>query len=240
MNLFYATTFASAAIVAIPALFKSDRRERTFDFNIAAFFASYPIVFGTSMYLCEALRRQTYDATLYRADRSLGLDAFAWIRIVYAHHWLFEAMIAVYVLLPIVMALGWVIERSIPMLIAMGVAPVFALGIYLIVPAVGPMHAFSRGTLLPLDAVAHLVRNCFPSMHLTWALLVALNARKRYWKAFAWSFVALTCMATIGSGEHYVVDLIAAVPFCLAVQALTEKRFALSYAMPSTATGANQ
>jgi hypothetical protein len=37
-------------------------------------------------------------------------------------------------------------------------------------------------------------------------------------------FAVLTALATVGSGEHYLVDLIAAVPFLVALEAATAHR----------------
>jgi hypothetical protein len=216
---FTAVAIASAALIAVCALFRHPTN-RWVDLNIAAAFVFYPVLLSNAMVLCESIRHRPVDSFLLRADRSIGLDPFLWIHTVWAHHWLFVSMAAIYVALPLFIAFGWVLERSLTMLRAVSLAPLLALIIYNLVPGVGPIHAFAdtSGTLLPLDALAHLPRNAFPSMHLSWALLVALNARNKWWKLVAWAFAGLTCAATIGSGEHYYVDLLAAVPFCLAVQ----------------------
>jgi hypothetical protein len=55
----------------------------------------------------------------------------------------------------------------------------------------------------------------------TWALLLALNARAKWLQVVLWSYVAVIATATIGLGEHYLVDLIAALPYTLGVQWLT-------------------
>ncbi len=60
--------------------------------------------------------------------------------------------------------------------------------------------------------------NCMPSMHLTWALLIALNARSLRLRIGLWVYVILVAAATLALREHYLVDLIAAVPFTVAVQ----------------------
>jgi len=67
-----------------------------------------------------------------------------------------------------------------------------------------------------------------PSLHLAWVLLVWWNSRglSRWIRAIAMTFVILTAMATIGTGEHYFVDLVVAFPFSLMVQALC------SYSLP--------
>ncbi len=53
----------------------------------------------------------------------------------------------------------------------------------------------------------------------------ATSGSRRLVRAGASMFLCLTILATLGSGEHYVVDLIAAVPFVVAVEALCARRF---------------
>ena len=64
--------------------------------------------------------------------------------------------------------------------------------------------------------------NAFPSMHLGTALLILLNARGRWLRLGLAVYAVLTGMAAVGCGEHYFIDMIAAVPFCAAVQAIAE------------------
>jgi hypothetical protein len=55
-------------------------------------------------------------------------------------------------------------------------------------------------------------------MHLTWALLIALNARSTWLRVALWIYAALMLIATLALREHYLIDLIAAVPYTFAVQ----------------------
>jgi hypothetical protein len=55
-------------------------------------------------------------------------------------------------------------------------------------------------------------------MHLTWALLIAINAHSGGLRLGLWVYVALMVVATLALREHYLVDLIAAVPSTLAIQ----------------------
>jgi hypothetical protein len=59
-------------------------------------------------------------------------------------------------------------------------------------------------------------------MHLAWILLAWWNSRTcpAWLRAAVAGFLILTVPATLGSGQHYVVDLVVAVPFAVAVQAL--------------------
>jgi hypothetical protein len=71
-------------------------------------------------------------------------------------------------------------------------------------------------------------RNAIPSLHMTWVLLIWWNSRglPRWVRAIALAFVWFTVLATLGTGEHYFVDLVVAFPFSLMVQALC------SYSLP--------
>jgi hypothetical protein len=55
-------------------------------------------------------------------------------------------------------------------------------------------------------------------MHLTWAILVAWNLRNPRWRWLFVFYAALMALATVACGEHYFVDILAALPFAAAVQ----------------------
>ena len=78
-----------------------------------------------------------------------------------------------------------------------------AVPFYLLFPAVGPLHIGAPN--------AH--RNCLPSLHLTWAI-VLWRAAKPGWESWAMAlFVLLTAISTLTTGEHYLIDLITALPY---------------------------
>jgi len=111
---------------------------------------------------------------------------------------------------------------------------------YNILPACGPVHLFgaafpwhplSTADAMRLRAVPILMkgaRNAIPSLHMTWVLLIWWNSRglPRWVRGVALAFVWFTVLATLGTGEHYFVDLVVAFPFSLMVQALC------SYSLP--------
>lgn len=70
-------------------------------------------------------------------------------------------------------------------------------------------------------------------MHFTWALLIALNSRS--WLRWPLSvYAGLIGISTIVLGQHYVVDLIAALPYTAAVQLLAKAhRFPAASFSPS-------
>jgi membrane-associated phospholipid phosphatase len=104
---------------------------------------------------------------------------------------------------------------------------------YIAVPAVGPQFAirgFPFSTEILTQIPGSLARDCFPSMHVTWAILIAIGIRDRRWKWAFWVFAILMMLATVGGGAHYVIDVIVAIPFTFAVrwaevQASITKRF---------------
>jgi len=75
---------------------------------------------------------------------------------------------------------------------------------------------------LTLVSVFPTARNAMPSLHFSWALLLLLNIPKKlkHARAFFMAYCFLTVVATLGTGEHYFVDLIAALPFVAMVQAI--------------------
>jgi PAP2 superfamily len=66
---------------------------------------------------------------------------------------------------------------------------------------------------LPLESM-RLARNAIPSLHSAWALLIWWSTRYcRAWtRLVATVFLALTPLATLGLGEHYLIDLVVALP----------------------------
>jgi len=112
--------------------------------------------------------------------------------------------------------------------------------LYLAFPAAGPVYL--TGWQFPSHAVPYaqmrdlvlrglepkmvgmstmIVRNAMPSLHMTWALLIAFNCRQfRYLRWAAYAYAVANLFGTIGTGEHYLIDLVVAFPFAVAMQAL--------------------
>ncbi len=94
--------------------------------------------------------------------------------------------------------------------------------LYFIFPVVGPLYYNSgKGNL----ANSFIPRNCFPSLHTTWGLLVLIYAKK-YGKKIFYPFlfaVSMVILATIYLRLHYIIDLLASIPHTLLVVYLTEK-----------------
>lgn len=85
--------------------------------------------------------------------------------------------------------------------------------LYSIVPACGPVYAFGPTWLKVSSAPLELVHlnflpNAFPSLHTASALVLLLFAPGRKSRAVALAFLLGTMMATLATGEHYLIDLV--------------------------------
>jgi hypothetical protein len=170
-----------------------------------------------------------YDYVLQALDQALGLTAFQIARLF--TDWQRASLFAIYELLTAFM-IAWYglhlgIRRGEPRKLLYAYLIVFSVGgcLYGIVPAMGPRYAF--GTLFPMGhpSVAALPAqldgnpNAMPSLHVATALLLVLfSGRNRWLLSIALLFLAGTVAATLAF-EHYVVDLVVAVPFaCFVVE----------------------
>jgi hypothetical protein len=112
-------------------------------------------------------------------------------------------------------------------LMAYGLAPLF----YLIVPACGPRHAF--GALFPTgtpEVGPILVNltfwpNAIPSLHLATAIiLLHYTGRSLFLQSLGWVNLIGTAAATLAF-EHYLIDLVLAVPYAYFVIWTAEGKF---------------
>ena len=90
---------------------------------------------------------------------------------------------------------------------------------YIAVPAIGPRYYFSNYELWRLhesiqplggwiDTYASVTRDCFPSLHMAWAILTLWGGRK--YRPFFWMYLPIVVgigIATLYFGYHYLVDL---------------------------------
>lgn len=99
-----------------------------------------------------------------------------------------------------------------------------SLPIYLLFPVCGPAYAFPGFPYqVPLHVAAQAIQisappNGVPSVHFSSALLILWFLRPWRWGiVFGLAFLAITTIATLGSGEHYAFDLVVAVPYAVVV-----------------------
>ena len=184
--------------------------------------------------LTAALWPTTFDADVYAVSLlSGGSLASSMGRLFAAAPWLATLSTAVYIALPLGLALAVGLQARDPdtphdALRSFLLVAVFGYAIYLVFPVAGPRYALGGWPpVLPeaLDA-ARLVpaapRNCMPSLHTAWVLVIVWHLRgQALWaRITGWTFAALTLAATLGVGWHYAIDLVVAVPFAMAVQAV--------------------
>jgi PAP2 superfamily len=189
----------------------------------------------------ESAHPKTFDLYLYSFDASLHLpiaflagQAFAKWKL------LGDLSFVFYVGLPFTLAVVYagqamrLRERAIPIFVAFLIAGPIGGIFYNLFPALGPVHLFAqRFPWQPLttDQARRLLlepvplgglRNAIPSLHMGWTLMAWWYSRGlSVWeRALAFLFVAFTIFATMGTGEHYFVDLVVAFPFVLFLQAL--------------------
>lgn len=222
---YFNVTVVGSLIVLLASFIRRDR-DKYPAVCVAVMFPVFHVLMSIALRIISALHPHTVDALLYRVDLALGLNPVAVYQFVQRTSWLKILVDIVYFGLPLPVAIGQALERPRVMLRAMILASVIAACLcYNLVPAVGPAFALADPMGADLQWLADPgvgARNCLPSMHLGCALLLAWNLRGRVLKCFAWIYVGLTALATIGSGQHYFIDLIAAVPFCWAIQTVAE------------------
>ncbi len=214
---FLSYSLAGAAVIIVSSFVRKE--EDKYDSCCAAMVLPVvTIAIAIPFWLTEVLHPRIADAFLYRMDLAMGLDPFSVWHNVQRVPWLEMSLNLVYQSIPLFVALAYALEKPRFLFRSLIVGSILAFISYNLLPAVGPAH---------MQNPVGMPRNCFPSMHLGWALLVAWNVRGRVLRIAAWIFAALTAFATIGIGEHYFVDLIAAVPFCYAVQRIVSAKFAV-------------
>ena len=177
-----------------------------------------------------------FDLWLYTADTALGSPSFAAARLIRPTHW-YPVLVAVYEAMPMVMLATYamhLLAGGTPQRVLAAFALNFAAGygVYLMFPACGPEYAFRAFPVLPSAAPGlHTLNllappNCMPSLHTSTALLACWFCRPwRFASGCALFNLALTVLATLSTGEHYIVDLVVAAPFAAFVYAAARREY---------------
>ena len=208
---------------------------------LASFCPVLMIVTNFALYATIALQPRVFDLHLYSFDGFLGgQGSFVIGQWFAAASVLRTTCFFVYGALPLAQVLVlWLYWRGQRM--PAKPAVVFIVGgvagflLYQICPAMGPVHVFPQdypGHVPPaLDphalTLSSAPRNALPSLHTAWAILICWSLRftNRSIRIASVAFLMLTLMATLGFGEHYLIDLVVAVPFTMAVQAASTRKF---------------
>lgn len=168
-----------------------------------------------------------YDLYVFCFDRYVGSPSFAVGQLFLLWPSLRSISMYAYVLIPSVcLALAVIRYSLLPMEEAVScvrtilLSCLLAYPIYAVFPVAGPRYAFPS---FPWGAPSHLtprlihlqaLPNGVPSVHMTLGILILWFARP--WllgRVLGSIFLLLTVAATLGSGEHYLLDLLAAVPY---------------------------
>jgi hypothetical protein len=197
---------------------------------------------GNALRFSGSLNPNTDDAWLYAFDGSFGFQpSFLVGRAMYSSILLTRSTMLTYLSLPFAMAVvcAWQIpvgarRISWRMLAVLSLAGVSGWLLYSIVPATGPVYAFTRDfpwhpvsyadlarfPLQKMSIALNIPRNAMPSLHVAWAVLLFWNSKgfPRVLRAALGLYLSLTAVATLGAGQHYLVDLVVSLPFALAVQ----------------------
>jgi hypothetical protein len=178
---------------------------------------------------------RVFDLFLYRFDGLLGIQSsFVAGRWFAASPFLENLCFLVYAALPLaelLIFLLFVRGQRMPAnpLVLFLVAGIAGFALYQVCPATGPVHVFGAEfpnyppPALPVQTMIldDLPRNAIPSLHSAWALLIWWSVRYcRNWiRCLTTVFLALTLLATLGLGEHYLIDLVVALPFAVSAMA---------------------
>jgi hypothetical protein len=184
----------------------------------------------------------TLDRYLYAADGGFGLQAsFLGARLLLANHWLLRICELCYFNLPIAMTVMYLLlqrrtdEREANRFVQFAIYLAIAgTSLYFLCPAVGPSGTFPgdfpyripQASVIPVK-LPMAARNCMPSMHTAWILCLLWCAPPmgRWFKAILWAFAGFTLLYALSAGGHYLVDLIVAVPFTLAVRSAFQREW---------------
>jgi hypothetical protein len=220
---------------------KQDLTLFLYAFLPAVLFVASEYMASTLLDYTEILHPKTFDLFLYSVDSSLRVQfSFLLGQVFTRYQWIRFAGLLFYIALPLPLALVYAAhlrlksKNAFPVMLAFLVTGPMGVLFYNMVPATGPVHIFGQGFPwhpLSTSQAMHLVletiplkgpRNAIPSLHMAWVLLIWWNSKglSRWIRVIALAFAIFTVLATLGTGEHYFVDLVVAFPFALMVQAL--------------------
>ena len=235
-----------ASLVAVAARAAASERgsEPRAWFHLAVILPAFGMAMGLALDLTVPLHGWAWDPIVLGLDGGFGQPSFVVGRVAAGHPALLTLLSLVYLFLPVMMAAMLVLERrrSIEdgrqsergLLRAILLAAAVGYALYHVYPVVGPGPLFGARFPYGIASLAgpprHLVdvtaiadpRNCMPSLHVGWALLIYWHARALGGPARAAGafWLVSTIFATLAMGQHYFVDLVVAVPFAALIDAL--------------------
>jgi len=192
------------------------------------------------LHFIEVLRPRVLDLYLDSFDSSLGVQpSFLLGRAFLRWHWFGTVSIWFYLGLSLLLALVFVenlrreVNRALWIVAGFLICAPAGELFYAIFPALGPRLLFQKDFPLHPLAMADAVRlqlqpillagprNAIPSLHMAWVLLAWWCSEGTSWvsRSVAALFIIFTVTSTMGTGEHYFIDLVVAIPFALALYA---------------------
>jgi len=161
-----------------------------------------------------------YDLILFNIDKALGIPA-ASIAVLLQGAWRVPLFVVYELMVP--MMIFWFLITKEParrqkLVLAYVVELVTGPIMYALLPACGPLYAFGAKWLHPPAAQAQVIRfsgmpNAFPSLHIGTAFIFVLFAQGKLWRGVSLAFLFATALATIATGEHYLIDLVPGLAF---------------------------
>jgi hypothetical protein len=206
------------------------------------------LLFVTSEYFADdmlkwaaTVHQKVYDLYLYAFDASLHVQIpFLVGRQFAVHPSLRVTALLAYIGLSIPIAFVYagqvrrIGQKSLQCFAAFVLTGPMGILFYNFVPALGPAHLLNQDfpwRPLPIEQAARILlepialagpRNAIPSLHMAWVLLAWWYSRGLSWweRGIALFYLIFVGLATLGTGEHYFIDLVVAVPFALFMEAL--------------------
>ncbi len=234
---------ASLVVLGLRATWSEGEKQKLLALAFAPsfLFAAFMVFAGGVLERTQLWHPKVLDLYLFSFDASLHVQLAFLVGQTYSMWPWFRAIgVALYVGLPIPMAMvyaGQLIrdrKQAYPAMVAFLITGPIGISFYNLFPALGPAHIFMQDfPWHPMTTIqaSHLlcepitvkgVQNAIPSLHMAWVLLAWWYSRGlSVWeRGIALMFVTFTAFATLGTGEHYFIDLVVAYPFSVMIQSL--------------------
>lgn len=211
--------------------FQKELASRVLLANVVFFYSGLFLQFF--LRLVSLLRPGKYDLLLYSLDERLGQPSFLVGQILQHSSALWNLSTTSYYALALATALPFSLHTFSKIVFPINIVKMLILSstvcwiIYLVFPACGPRYAFPENFPFSYPAIQSIrvitlsaPPNALPSLHMAAALLIWWNVRPWLWaRCVTVVFLGFTGLAVLGTGEHYLIDVIVAFPFALAIQA---------------------
>lgn len=208
------------------------------------------LVFGGAtvrgmLYLTILYLPEVYDPVLCHLEQTLSLDRVGFFTdLLNANGTSFLILTQIYGYLNIGVAYAAVSEffyardsRSAALILRFLVVAAIGYPLYYLLPAIAPQPfygalfpdhlpfiplAAAHAVAVPATAPAFAPRNTVPSLHATWGILafLALLQSPLWHRLLGLGFVLVILVVTLGSGQHYTIDWLAAFSLVLLVRGL--------------------